>query len=143
MQKRNLKVWGIVLAAFITAVWLSFTGWQYGARTWGFRLGHQVVAVSEVKQNGQHMPYTYRDVYFVTTPENAMTDVKACAVAFGHGITSETRFTRCHAFLSHHSAQMQADSVATCELARSQQTPYMDAKKVQVVLRRVATCDIG
>ena len=143
MQARTLKLWGIVFAALVAAAWLSFTRWEYGAGTWGFRLTHQVVAVHEVKKDGPSMPYTYRDVYFVTTSGDTEADVQACALAFGHDMTSETQFTRCHAFLSHHSAQMQADSVATCELARSQQTPYMDAKKVQVVLQRVATCDIG
>jgi len=109
----------------------------------GCSCSYQVVAVHKVKKDGPSMPYTYRDVYFVTTSGDTEADVQACAVAFGHDMTSETQFTRCHAFPSLHSAQMQADNVATCELARSEQTPYMDAKKVQVVLQRVATCDIG
>lgn len=143
MQVRTLRTIGIVVAVIIAAAWLFLTRWEYGARTWGFRLTHQVVAVHDVKKEGLSMPYTYRDVYFVTTPGNTEADVRACALAFGHDMTSETQFTRCHAFPSLHSAQMQADNVATCELAHSEQTPYMDAKKVQVVLQRVATCDIG
>lgn len=143
MPKRSRKFWGSIFAALVAAVWLSFTHWQYGARTWGFRLSHQVVAVNEVRKDGQYMPYVHRDVYFITQPGNATVDVQACAAAFGHDTTSETQFTRCHAFLTVHSAQMQADNVATCELARSEQTPYMDAQKVRVVLQRVATCDIG
>ena len=143
MQVRTLRTIGIVVAVIIAAAWLFLTRWEYGTRTWGFRMTHQVVAVHDVKKEGPSMSYTYRDAYFVTTPGNTEADVKACALAFGHDMTSETQFTRCHAFPSLHSAQMQADNVATCELARSEQTPYMDAKKVQVVLQRVATCDIG
>ncbi|WP_414657219.1 hypothetical protein ACINK0_02210 [Deinococcus sp. VB343] len=145
MQKRSLKLWGIVFAALVAAAWLSFTRWEYGARTWGFRLTHQVVAVHEVKKDGPSMPYTYRDVYFVTTPGNTEADVKACALAFGHDMTSETQFTRCHAFLSEHSARMQMDVSKSirCEAAHSEQTPYMDAQKVEVIIERVTPCDIG
>lgn len=91
------------------------------------------------------MPYTYRDVYFVATPGSAEADVKACATAFGHDMTSETQFTRCHAFLSEHSARMQMDVSKSirCETAHSEQTPYMDAQKVEVIIERVAPCDIG
>ncbi|WP_261664203.1 hypothetical protein [Deinococcus sp. Marseille-Q6407] len=145
MQRRNLKIWGIALAALVAAAWLSLTGWEYGAKTWNFRAAHRVVAVKDVTRDGPSMPFSYRDVYFVTTPESAEADVKACAAAFGHDMTSETQFTRCHAFLSAHSAQlqMQASKAIKCEIAHSEQTPYMDAKTVKVVIERVATCDLG
>lgn len=143
MQARILRNTGIIIAVIIAAAWLFLTRWEYGAKTWGFRLTHQVIAVHDVKKDGPSMPYTYRDVYFVTTPGNAEADVKACAAAFGHDITSETQFTRCHAFLTVNGAQRQADNAATCEHDFSEQMPYMDAESVKVMRQKGQNCDLG
>lgn len=134
MPKRSRNIWGIVLAALVAAAWLSLTHWPYGARTWGFRLTHRVVAVTDVKRDSEYMPYTYRDVYFVTNHREKEAAVKACAVAFGHDLTSETQFTRCHAFASAAIAKMVTNGGTNCQIASSEQGPYTDARTVKVVI---------
>lgn len=143
MQARTLRNIGIVVAVIVAAAWLFLTRWEYGARTWGFRLTHQVVAVHDVKKDGPSMPYTYRDVYFVTTSGSAEADIKACATAFGHDITSETQFTRCHAFLTVNGAQVQANNAATCGHNFSEQTPYMGSDSVKITRQKGKNCDLG
>ncbi|GHG22023.1 hypothetical protein CBQ26_08270 [Deinococcus indicus] len=133
---------GLLVAAVLAAAALYGFIWDRdvrGWRTWGFRLGHEVVATPEVRRGGFLMS---RDVYFVLRAgEDSRRAVQACAAAFAHAQTLETPITQCRAFGSARDARIQLQRPdLNCERARSRQEPYMDAEHASVTINTGERC---
>ena len=142
MRAAARVVTGLLLEAVLAAAPLYGFIWDRdvrGWRTWGFRLGHQVVATPEVWRGGFLMS---RDVYFVLRAgEDSRGAVRACAAAFAHAQTLETPITQCRAFGSAKDARIQLQYPdLNCERARSRQEPYMDAGRALVTINTGERC---